>query len=147
MAGISTPPTPEQNRRFADALDESWRVNARYDPEFAAIQKYHADRIRKDAVIASLPTLEPTQPPESLAPTRALPKHNNDLLALRRATAAAWIKQRALTWPDDAPIPGVDDDVAAAKAELPDIPGQFIRDARWGPWKRPPGRPKVIRQI
>jgi hypothetical protein len=59
MAGILTPPTPEQAMRLADALDESWRVLARVDPEFASVQRYYAIAIRNGTHLARPATPAP----------------------------------------------------------------------------------------
>jgi hypothetical protein len=115
VPGILTPPTPEQAKRMADALDESWRVNARYDPEFAAVQKYYAALIRKGAATASLPT-----PTDASAPVSQPHREDEAMDAspvdrLRQVVdcaeagqhlqppVAAWLAQGARAYLRDAP--------------------------------------------
>lgn len=131
-----TPPTPAQSKRLADALDESWRVIALHDPEFAAVQKHYAGEIRKAASAASLQA-PPSAPSKSY---RELPKHTGEFEDECEATARHWMQNRVTSWPTGQAPPTIDDDWRDAKKQIPGVPQKFIRAARWSGWEHGKGR-------
>jgi len=139
---------PHALMRVAEALRESADAVARLAPHVAAEQQGVATLLRLLAAASPHVAAQPPQGvPDAAAPhDRPAPKHSGAALALRRATVASWMENRALTWPADRSPPSVADDIVAAAIELPGMPQQMIEDARWPPWRRPPGRPRKIRQ-
>jgi hypothetical protein len=127
QAGISTPPTPEQAKRLADALDESWRAIAKHDPEFATVQKYFAVAIRQGAHAA-----HPSAPPESPAPPQ-LSRHQQAELA------RGWFFNRQEYFAGKSP-PTESQDVKDARTEIPGVSRAMVRKFRPVEWKLSRGR-------
>jgi hypothetical protein len=127
QAGISTPPTPEQAKRLADALDESWRVIARHDPEFATVQKYFAVAIRQGAQLA-----HPSAPPEPPAPAR-LSRHK------QAEIAQTWFLTRQEEFQGRTP-PSEARDIQDARLAIPGVARSIIRKFRPIEWRVGRGR-------
>jgi hypothetical protein len=128
MAGVLTAPTPDQAKRFADALDESWRVLARVDPEFAAVQRYYAIAIRSGETIAPLPRSAPTPPQGPSAKPPRLSKHKQAQII------TAWFFDRREAFKGKVP-PSEAQDVEDARKECPGVARATIRRHRPIEWK------------
>ena len=126
MPGILTTPTPDQTRRFADALDESWRVIARHDPEFAAVQRYYAIAIRKGEIIA--PPLVPPPSQASTSRPARLSKHKQVQLA------RTWFLNRQEQFEGKTP-PSEARDIEDARDQIPGVSRAVIRKHRPIEWR------------
>jgi hypothetical protein len=127
MAGIMTPPTPAQVTRFADALDDSWRVIAPVDPEFAAVQRFYAIAIRRGLALASVPAPAPEPPSVSGKPSRQS-RHQQVQIA------QAWYFRRQEAFEGSTP-PSESQDVRDARIEIPGVARAVIQRLRPVEWK------------
>lgn len=141
MSTIAT--DPAQTMRLARLLRENAPIHAQLgDTAFAATLAQVASALELALAFAALPTPPPSPALAVLLPARAPSQRRAGIQRQNRATARSWMQLRVANWPADKSPPSMQDDVDAAKIEIPDVPQQYIEDERWPNWRRTRGRPR-----